>query len=284
MKKGVSVLKKSLVCLILVSLVFASVSLLGCQAEAPKPAAGGAPSTPSTPSAPKPKYIAVGEATYAPFEYVDEKTGKPAGFDVDLISAIAEVSGFDVEYKNLDWNSLVPSVQNKEADFIVSGYGIDNERSLEVTFSDPYFCSGQAWAVKEGSPIKALTDLAGKTVAVQINSTGDSAVQKMSDKFVADKKKPVTIKRLKLGADLFNELKVGGCDALVADLPAITEYMKSNPGDKVVVPEPAFTVEYFGIAMRKADKDLHQLVNKGLAKIKASGKYDEIYAKYFGSK
>jgi len=271
----VSRVKKRLV--LMFSLVLlAALTAVSCAKQAQNP--------PSANPAAQRKLIAVGEATFAPFEYMDPKTNKPAGFDVDLIAAIAEASGFTVEYRNLAWNSLIPALINKEADLVVSGMTITDERALEVTFSDPYFTSGQAWAVKEGSPIKTINDLAGKTVAVQINTTGQYAAEKLNQKFADEKKPQMTLKRLQNAADVFNELKAGGCDAIVSDLPVIQEYLKNNPQDKVVIPEPAFTVEYYGIAMRKADKDIHELINKGLAKIKASGKYDEIYAKYFGKK
>lgn len=230
------------------------------------------------------KLVAVGECTFAPFEYIDETTGQPAGFDVDLIKAVAEAAGFEVEYRNMDWNSLIPALLTGEADLVVSGMTITDERALEVKFSDPYFESGQAWCVEEGSPIKTLDDLAGKTVAVQINTTADYAAQKLDAKFREEGKPGLTIKRLEQAADVFNELKVGGVDAVISDLPVIQEYLKNNPDSKIVVPEPAFTVEYYGIAMRKQDKEIHDLVNKGLAMIKASGKYDELYQKYFGSK
>jgi polar amino acid transport system substrate-binding protein len=233
---------------------------------------------------PKMKLVAVGEATFAPFEFMDITTNKPAGFDVDLIKAIGDASGFDVEYKNIDWNSLIPALQNKEADLIVSGMTVTDERALEVTFSDPYFTSGQAWAVPKDSPIKQLSDLSGKSVAVQINTTADYAAQAVDEKFTGENKKGITIKRLKNAADIFNELKTGAVDAIICDLPVIQEYLKNNPDDEILIPEPAFTVEYYGIAMRKADKEIHDLVNKGLAKIKADGKYEEIYEKYFGTK
>jgi polar amino acid transport system substrate-binding protein len=77
---------------------------------------------------------------------------------------------------------------------------------------------------------------------------------------------------------------VGGVDAVISDLPVIQEYLKNNPESNMIIPEPAFTVEYYGIAMRKQDKEIHELINKGLAVIKASGKYDELYEKYFGTK
>ncbi|MEX0974850.1 MAG: basic amino acid ABC transporter substrate-binding protein [Bacillota bacterium] len=273
-------MKKPIVLVIFSFVLAAALLAVSCASEPPKPAA----TTPTAPSTPKRKLVAVGEATFAPFEFMDTTTNKPTGFDVDLVKAIAEASGFEVEYKNLDWNSLIPALQNKEADLIVSGMTITNERALEVVFSDPYFTSGQAWAVKEGSAIKTLDDLSGKTVAVQINTTGDFAAQDVDAKFTAEKKKNLTIKRLKTAADVFNELKAGGCDALISDLPVIQEYLRNNPQDKVLIPEPAITVEYYGIAMRKADKDIHELINKGLAKVKASGKYDEIYAKYIDAK
>jgi polar amino acid transport system substrate-binding protein len=234
------------------------------------------------PGAPVAELVAVGECTFAPFEFVDPDTGELTGFDVDLIYAIAEASNFEVEYKNMDWNSLIAALQTGEADLIVSGMTITDERAMEVKFSDPYFESGQAWCVEEGSPIKTLDDLSGKTVAVQINTTADYAAKDLDAKFKEENMAGLTIKRLEQAADVFNELKVGGVDAVISDLPVIQEYLKNNPDSKIIIPEPAFTVEYYGIAMRKQDKDIHELVNKGLAKIKASGKYDEIYEKYFG--
>ena len=139
-------------------------------------------------------------------------------------------------------------------------------------------------AVPKDSPIKQLSDLSGKSVAVQINTTADYAAQAVDEKFTGENKKGITIKRLKNAADIFNELKTGAVDAIICDLPVIQEYLKNNPDDEILIPEPAFTVEYYGIAMRKADKEIHDLVNKGLAKIKADGKYEEIYEKYFGTK
>lgn len=271
-------LKKALL-VFLGFIVLLSLGLAACSQPGAKPESqGGQPPAPV-----KRKLVAVGEATFAPFEFMDTTTNKPTGFDVDLIKAIAEASGFDVEYKNLDWNSLIPALQNKEADVVASGMTVTDERAMEVAFSDPYFTSGQAWAVKDGSPIKTLDDLSGKTVAVQINTTGDYGAQSVDAKFTEAKKPGLTIKRLKNAADVFNELKSGGVDAIICDLPVIQEYLKNNPQDKVLVPEPAFTVEYYGMAMRKADKDIHELINKGLAKVKASGEYDKIYEKYFGS-
>ncbi|HHY11911.1 MAG TPA: basic amino acid ABC transporter substrate-binding protein [Firmicutes bacterium] len=272
MKKRFAIV--SLIVLMVLSLV------AGCTKEPEHAAANGD----DEPEAPAVKLVAVGECTFAPFEFVDEETGKPAGFDVDLIQAIAEAANFEVEYKNLDWNSLIAALQTKEADLVVSGMTITDERALEVKFSDPYFESGQAWCVEEDSPIKALDDLSGKTVGVQINTTGDYAAQKLDEKFKEEDKPGLSIKRLERAADVFNELKVGGVDAVISDLPVIQEYLKNNPDSNVIIPEPAFTVEYYGIAMRKQDKDIHGLVNKGLATIKANGKYDELYEKYFGTR
>ena len=232
--------------------------------------------------APAMKLVAVGECTFAPFEYVDEATGQPAGFDVDLIHAIAEAAGFEVEYKNMDWNSLIAALQTGEADLVVSGMTITDERVLEVKFSDPYFESGQGVVRRRRFAIKTLDDLAGKTVAVQINTTADYAAQNWM-KFKEEGKPGLSIKRLEQ-AQTCSTSQSGRCCAVISDLPVIQEYLKNNPDSNIIIPEPAFTVEYYGIAMRKQDKEIHELVNKGLATIKASGKYEELYEKYFGTK
>jgi ABC-type amino acid transport substrate-binding protein len=91
------------------------------------------------------------------------------------------------------------------------------------------------------------------------------------------------VKRFDLMPTALMELENGGVDAVVGDSPVILEYIKNNPDSKLrAFGDDSFEKEYYGIAMRKEDTDLHKLVNEGLAKIKENGVYDKIFNKYFG--
>lgn len=118
------------------------------------------------------------DMAYAPFEYIDEATNEPVGFDMDLIRAIAKESGFAVNLVNTNWDGIIPALLAGNADMIISAMTITEERQKSVTFSDPYFEATQYIAVKEGSPIKSLADLEGKKIGVQNATTGDIAVTK----------------------------------------------------------------------------------------------------------
>src|SRR5690554_1851964 len=129
----------------------------------------------------KPVLTVAGDAAFVPFEFVDEKN-QIVGFDVDLAKAIGEAMGYEVVYLSLAWDGLIPSLINKNIDMIASGMSITEERAKQVNFSDPYFTSVLTIVVHQNNnSIQTLEDLAGKIVAVQINTTGDFAASEIDD-------------------------------------------------------------------------------------------------------
>ena len=94
---------------------------------------------------------------------------------------------------------------------------------------------------------------------------------------------PGTVHRFEDTPSALTELVNGGVDAVVADSPVVLEYIKNNPQSNLrAFGDPSFDQEFYGIAMRQSDTDLHALVNEGLAKIRDNGTYDLIFNKYFG--
>lgn len=271
-------MRKAVALLLALGLLLA---VAGCAQKAEQPAP--APATPQQPAAePEKPVVKVGtEAAYPPFEWVDEKTGELKGFDMDLIRAMGEAGGFKPDIRNMAWDGLIPALLAGEIDMVVAGMTITDERALAVTFSDPYFQSGQVIMSHKDAGIKGPDDLAGKDVSVQVNTTGQYAMEKLNEKLTAEGKKPVNIKKFKATPDAINEVKIGGAVACVLDLPVAKEHMKANPGDPFVISDP-INVEYLGMAMRKGDTDLHARINRALAAVKASGKYEELYNQYFG--
>jgi hypothetical protein len=129
------ILKKILKCLsIMVLIGLISVFALGCSNEE-------APGTSDQDNEEKPTYIVAFEATFPPFESKDEETGEFIGFDIDLIRAIGEVEGFDVELMEMGFDGIVAAVQTGNVDLGVSGLTIDEDRLESVDFSTPYYHS-----------------------------------------------------------------------------------------------------------------------------------------------
>lgn len=223
------------------------------------------------------KVLKVGSSVdFAPFEFQDEGQKEYQGFDMDLIRAIGKEMGYDVEIQNLGFDGLIPALQGKNIDAIISGMSINDERKQNVLFSDPYYRSGLTMVVRDNeTAIKSFQDLKGKKVAVQIGTTSADEVKKIDG---------VEIKELNTPADCFMELKAGGVDAVVNDRPVNDYYITKNNAQGVKALEEKLTAEDYGIAIGKDNKELQQKVNDALKKLKENGEYDKIFAKWFGEK
>lgn len=215
------------------------------------------------------------DAAYAPFEYQGD-SGEVEGFDADLIRAIAEAEGLEIEIKHVDWDGLFPALKAGDINVIISAMTITDERKEVVDFSDPYFEASQIICVKEDSAIASLEDLVGKPVGVQQNTTGQYAVEELEGVNDDDiKKYPTT-------PDALMNLQNGLVEAVVADAPVVLNYITTNPDCGLKTVTDDFEKEFYGIAVTKGDTELLEKINSGLAKIKEDGTYDEIFAKYFG--
>ena len=220
------------------------------------------------------KVLKVGaDCTYPPMEFQDEKTKEFVGVDIDIIKAIVKEMGRKAEIVNVGWDGVIPGLLNGNYDVLISAMTITDERAAQINFSDPYLPSGQVILVRASNEsIKVPADLKGKAVAVQMGTTGDFAVTKMEG---------VTVKRFNANPEAVQELRNGGADAVVADSTTLLYEAAQDNALKLVDRNP-FTVEYYGIGVKKGNDETLNAVNKALASIKASGEYDKILEKWFG--
>jgi ABC-type amino acid transport substrate-binding protein len=233
-------------------------------------ASAGENATTNNTSGEMPTYIVGTEAQFPPFEIVDSQ-GNVVGFDVDLLNAIAEDQGFKVQYMDQDFAGLIPALQTGNIDMIASGMTITEEREKEVDFSEPYITAGLALAVTtDNEDIKSVDDLKGKTVAVQTGSTGFMKAEELKDAGVI-----AEIKDFPHVNEAIEEIKIGGADAMINDLPVTNAFIAAQPGVIKIVGEP-LTSESYGFAVRSGNTELLNKINKGLENVKASGKYDEL--------
>ncbi|HOB82066.1 MAG TPA: basic amino acid ABC transporter substrate-binding protein [Peptococcaceae bacterium] len=215
------------------------------------------------------------EPTFQPFEYKDLETDEIVGFDIDLIKAIAEEGGFKVEIQSLGFDALIPAVQSGTIDIVASGMTIDEERSKQVDFTQPYINAGLALAVaKSNETIKSEEDLEGATVAVQIGTTGAMKANELKEQGIVEK--VLTYDTIDV---LMAELTKGTVDAVINDAAVTESFIKSGHDDIKIVGEQMNTEQY-GFAVAKGNTELLQRLNDGLQKVMASGKYEQLLAKY----
>ena len=213
-------------------------------------------------------------AEYPPFENVDED-GNLVGFDVELMTAIAEEAGFEFEWVNTRWDGIFVALASGEFDAVISAATITAERAETVDFSDPYFDAGQSITVRaDNTDILGPDDLAGLKVGVQLGTTGDIWLSDETDAEVV---------RYDENTLAFQALANGDVDAAVADNTTAIEIVKANPEMNLKFLPDVYTKEQYGIAVNKDRQDLLAAINEGLAAIRANGTYDEIYNKYFGT-
>jgi len=213
--------------------------------------------------------------TFPPFGMIG-KTGNPEGFEIDLIKAIAAEKGFKAKCEVTSWSSKMPALKSEQVDVLLCSMTITDERKKEVDFSDPYFESTNYMLVPRGSQIHSLADLKGKTVAVLQASTSDFAISDYLGKNYEG------LKRYRHTTTAFMEVKNGKVDAAVGDSGIVMYYIKKNPEVNLsIVKGNNFPKEYYGMAVRKGDQELLQLINDGLKKVRENGKYEQIYEKWF---
>ncbi|WP_318616286.1 basic amino acid ABC transporter substrate-binding protein [Sporosarcina sp. YIM B06819] len=216
------------------------------------------------------KLVVGTDATYAPMESMDEK-GNIVGIDIDIVKAIAEAAGFEVEFKNIGWEPLFPAVDNSEVDFAVSSITITEDRKKTYDFTNPYFSANQLILVPEDSSIENFADLKDKRVAVQINTTGHIVTKGLlgdtSSKIVAAETMPLAI----------SEMINGNADAAVGDNAVIIDYKANNPKVQLkTIEDASFEKEFYGLMVKKGNKEVVDLLNKGIQIIKDNGKLKEI--------
>ncbi|WP_243138049.1 basic amino acid ABC transporter substrate-binding protein [Heliorestis acidaminivorans] len=222
--------------------------------------------------------IVVGtEATYRPFEWRDEQ-GNIVGFDIDLINAIGEELGIEVEIRNIPFDSLIQSLQNGNIDVIASAMTITERRQETVDFSKPYYESVQAIVVKADSDIASAEDLLDKKVGVQNGTTGSEVAAQLLGE------RNQNISRFDTIANAFNSQLVGQVEAVIADKPVAERFIANNPnsGLKVIV-DDSFESEYFGLAVRKTSPELLAKINEALEKLEQEGKIAEFLDTHMGS-
>lgn len=210
------------------------------------------------------------DATWPPFELVDEATKELVGFDVDLMKAIAEKAGLEVEFVNVSWDPLLSGMATCQYDASISAMTITEERKEQFLFSNPYFEAGQIVSVAiNNNEINGKDDLPGRLVGVQLGTTGDIVSTELG----------ANVKAYDDIGLAFQDLMNGQIEAVVADNPLAIGYVSQN-SDKIKVVGDVFTDESYGIAVCKDKPELLEKINKGLQEVQNEGIIDQLVEKW----
>ena len=217
-------------------------------AEPAKPASGEAASSTASTGGDQ-VYIIGSDATYAPFEYQDDK-GNVIGFSKDVIEAVGQKAGIKFQFVNKPWEGIFETLNTGDSDVISSSVTITDERKGQMDFSEPYFEATQMIAVNDakGGDIKSFEDLkkGNHLVSVQTGTTGDIVSQKLLGK------DSTQIKRFESMPLALKELLASGVDASVGDNGVVQNFVTNNPDAKLrTIVDPTFEKEYYGFAVKK---------------------------------
>ncbi|MGZ4474682.1 MAG: ABC transporter substrate-binding protein [Nocardioides sp.] len=219
------------------------------------------------------------DVPYPPFEDFD-KTAPSGfkGFDVDLISAIADKLKLKLVIKDSDFNALQSglALNSGQCDLAASAMTITPEREKKIGFSDGYYDSEQSLLVAAGSSISSIADLNGVKVGVQKGTTGAS--------YAAEHASGADIVSFPSDGEMYQALKAGQVDALLQDLPVNLDHQNDpkQAGQWKVV-ETYKTDEQYGFAMKKTNTHLIDDVDAALKDLRDSGDYQKIYDSYFAT-
>lgn len=223
------------------------------------------------------KYVVLMNPDFPPFDTTDAESGELDGFDVDMVNAIAEDQGFEVEWKSMEFDALIPALEAGNGDIVASGMNGDvPERQEKVDFTDPYYKSGLVIMVKaDNNNINSEDDLTtDMRVASQSGTTGADEVNRLKDEGLI--KEAVILKGFD---ECVLQLQNGDSEAVIIDEPVAYGYMKMKEGEFKAVGE-TINAERYAMAVAKGNSELQGKLNAGLKNIIDSGKFAEICEKW----
>jgi polar amino acid transport system substrate-binding protein len=214
-----------------------------------------------------------------PLEYYDE-SNVAVGSDIDIGTEIASRLGVKAEFKNTAFSAIIPSLQAKQCDAILSQLFDKPERREVVDFVD-YMYSSQSFLVPKGNPknIKGLDDLSGLKVAVENGTTIQSLIEEQNKKFKEASKPEATAVVFPKDSDARQALQAGQVDVYGTTLESAAFFLQKAGHVFDIGGEP-FNKIVAGIATRKGETELHDAIQKALDEMKADGAYKKILAKW----
>ncbi len=209
-------------------------------------------------------------AEFPPYEY--REGDEIVGIDAEVAALIADKLGMELQIEDMAFDSVLAAVQSGKADIAMAGITVDPDREMIVSFTDTYAKATQMVIVKEDSEIASVDDLEGKSIGVQLGTTGDLYAEDVKD---------ATVERYSKGFEAVQAVIQGKIDAVIIDGEPAKVFVEQNEGIKLL--DEAFTEEEYAIAIAKDNEELLEKVNAALNELKEEGAFQEVVDKYINS-
>ena len=213
---------------------------------------------------------------YNPFTYLGDD-GNYTGFDVEVCQAVCDYLGWELEIFGVNWDEKLVQLDSMECDCVWSGMTLlDSMKEAGYVLSAPYYHSEQVLVVTKASGYTSSADLAGKDVAVQLGTSGESLLDEGGDleDLAATFNSVVTVDSFLKG---FTELEGGAVDAVFVDMPVAAKYAAEH--DTVAIIDEDLGAEEYGIAFRSGDAELCAQVEAAVQALVENGTDAEIASK-----
>lgn len=213
------------------------------------------------------KLVMATNAAFPPYESVEGT--EIIGIDPEIAKLIADDLGRELVIEDMAFDSIIAAVQSGKADIAMAGLTVTEDRKQNINFSDPYTEAAQVIVVKKDSTVTSPEDLEGKTVGVQIGTTGDIYAGDIAD---------AVIERYSKYFEAINALNQNKIDAVIVDREPAKVFV--NDSDDLKMIDKEFTLEEYAIGVAKENTELLDQINASLKKLQDSGEIDKIINKY----
>ncbi len=226
------------------------------------------------------KLVFCTELAFPPWEYINETTLEPEGFDIDIALALTKEMGVTSDHKNIAFDGLIPALQAGQCDAIISGL-YDKPARREVVDFVNYAYSGNALIVKGDSTLsfKDLSELSGLKVSVASGSTLEENLVAENAILIAAGKTAINVVALTSGTDAFQQLTAGLVDVYYGSTDQAGYFNTKKPG-MVKLASKQIGALPNGVATLHKDKDLHEAIATAFAAMQANGAYDAVLEKW----
>ena len=203
---------------------------------------------------------------FPPFESLEGDA--VVGIEPDIMKLVGEKLGVEIEFVQMDFDSVLIGIQAAKYDCAMSGITVTPAREKNMLFTDPYYNAAQVIVVAEGSSITGKADLAGKVASVQTGTTAESGCQDEG----------IEVQAFAANADAKAALTTGKVDAWVVDNLTAIQMVEADDG--LVILDEKMTEEPYAFAFAMGSEDLVAAINSALAELIADGTVESIFASY----
>jgi glutamate transport system substrate-binding protein len=207
-----------------------------------------------------------------PFGFKNPQSGEIEGFDVDMGKLIAEELGVEPKFVEAISDNRIPFLQQGEVDLILSTMTINQERDMEIEFSQPYYIARGRILVPGDSNIKGIEDLAGRRVCTALGSTYEETLREEAP--------DAELRLVDTYSECLELLQNGAIDAISTDDVILTGMIIQDDTLKMVGDE--LTVEPYGAGIKEGDKEFQKFVSDTLEAAQADGRWDDTYQRWVG--